>query len=199
MVSPSGIAHQSLRSRDKPRALESRLQALDAASRLRDLARGLRSPTLDQLGLAPALSSLLSEIEEERTALTTGLEVTGEAVRLADELELGVFRIAEEAVRNTVRHAGAHRLQVSLGFTPDSVSLSVSDDGHGFERDGTEQMTPGHFGLLGMAERTSLLGGEFEVRSAPGAGTVVSARVPLGARPLPGDWLGSSAEGGRAA
>ena len=178
---------------------ESRLQALDAASRLRDLARGLRSPTLDQLGLAPALSSLLSEIEEERTALTTGLEVTGEAVRLADELELGVFRIAEEAVRNTVRHAGAHRLQVSLGFTPDSVSLTVTDDGHGFERDRTEQMTPGHFGLLGMAERTSLLGGEFEVRSAPGAGTVVSARVPLGARPLPGDWLGSSAEGGRAA
>jgi signal transduction histidine kinase len=160
---------------------ESRLQALDAATRLRDLARGLRSPALDQLGLAPALSSLLAETEEGCTALATDLKVRGQAARLAGDVELGVFRIAEEAVRNAVRHAGAHRLEVALDFAPDSVALTVKDDGRGFEGDRAEQVGSGHFGLMGMAERASLLGGEFEVRSAPGAGTVVAARVPLGA------------------
>ncbi len=160
---------------------ESRLQALDAATRLRDLARGLRSPALDQLGLAPALSSLLAATEEECAALATDLEVTGTAARLAGDVELGVFRIAEEAVRNAVHHAGAHRLEVALDFAPDSVGLTVKDDGRGFERDRAEQVGSGHFGLMGMAERASLLGGDFEVQSAPGAGTVVAARVPLGA------------------
>ena len=160
---------------------ESRVQALDAATRLRDLARGLRSPALDQLGLAPALSSLLAETKEGCTALATDLKVRGQAARLAGDVELGVFRIAEEAVRNAVRHAGAHRLEVALDFAPNSVALTVKDDGRGFEGDRAEQVGSGHFGLMGMAERASLLGGEFEVRSAPGAGTVVAARVPLGA------------------
>ena len=160
---------------------ESRLQALDAATRLRDLARGLRSPALDQLGLAPALSSLLAETEEGCAALSTDLRVRGQAARLAGDVELGVFRIAQEAVRNAVRHAGAHRLEVALDFASDSVALTVKDDGRGFEGDRAEQVGSGHFGLMGMAERASLLGGEFEVRSAPGAGTVVAARVPLGA------------------
>lgn len=163
---------------------ESRLQALDAAARLRDLARDLRSPALDQLGLAPALSSLLSETEGECTALTSELEVRGRAVRLKDDLELGLFRIAQEAVRNALRHADARRLRVSLDFTADSVALTVADDGRGFDHERLGQLGAGHFGLIGMAERASLLGGNFEVRSAPGAGTVVSARVPLGAGPL---------------
>ena len=157
---------------------EARMQALDAAARLRTLARDLRPPALDELGLAAALSSLLTDVEDEAGLLAT-FKVTGAEARLAPEIELGAFRIVQEAVRNTLRHAGANHLLVTVGFRTDELALSVSDDGRGFVPDGLGDQGSGHLGLLGMRERTRLLGGDLEVRSAPGQGTVVEATVPL--------------------
>lgn len=160
---------------------EARLQALDAASRLRALARDLRPPALDQLGLVAALSSLLADIEEE-DSLASELQVSGDKARLPPEVELGAFRIAQEAVRNTLRHAQAHQLRVALRFEPGELAITVTDDGRGFPPDSTDEFAPGHLGLLGMAERARLLGGKLEVRSAPGKGTVIDVSMPLGAR-----------------
>ena len=157
---------------------EARSQALKAASRLRTLARDLRPPALDELGLAAALSSLLTDVEDEAGPVAT-FKVTGTEARLAPEIELGAFRIVQEAVRNTLRHAGASQLLVTIGFRTDGLALSVSDDGRGFVPESLGEQGSGHLGLLGMRERTRLLGGHLEVRSAPGQGTVVEATVPL--------------------
>lgn len=157
---------------------EARSQALGAATRLRTLARDLRPPALDELGLAAALSSLVSDVEDE-AVLDATFKVTGTETRLAPEIELGVFRIVQEAVRNALRHAGASRLLVTVRFQTDEIALSVSDDGRGFVPEGLGDQGSGHLGMLGMHERMRLLGGRLEVRSAPGEGTVVEATVPL--------------------
>ncbi len=153
-------------------------QALAAATRLRSVARDLRPPALDELGLAAALSSLMADVEDEE-GLVAELQVHNVAGRLRPEVELGAFRIVQEAVRNTVRHAGASRVDVVLAGDGDHLSVSVTDDGAGFAPTGTGGVGAGHFGILGMRERARLLGGQLELRSAPGEGTVVQACIPL--------------------
>lgn len=156
---------------------EARAQALAAAVRLRSIARDLRPPALDQLGLLAALSSFLAEVDDQ-TPLCTDLEVTGPEERLAHDVELAAFRIVQEAVRNTVRHSGASHVRVDIGFEPDSLVLCVNDDGRGFVEDQVDEFASDHLGLLGMAERASLLGGHLEVHSTPGHGTLIRAILP---------------------
>ncbi|MHB8245431.1 MAG: sensor histidine kinase [Acidimicrobiales bacterium] len=157
---------------------EARHQALEAAARLRTLARDLRPPALDQLGYVAAISSLVADVDEEST-LDAKLEVTGTESRLLPEVELGAFRITQEAVRNTLRHAAARQLRVAVAFLPDSLTLTVADDGDGFVPEGFDDLGSGHLGLLGMRERARLLGGRLEVRSIPAHGTVVEASIPI--------------------
>ncbi len=154
-----------------------RSQALDAAARLRSLARDLRPPALDQLGLVPAISSFVADIGEEGT-VQASYTVSGDIVRLQPDVELGIFRIVQEAVQNTVRHAAAHRLDVSVDFRESDVSVRVTDDGRGFNGRPPDAEGSAHLGLLGMGERTRLLGGRLEIRSEPGAGTSVEAVFP---------------------
>ncbi len=162
-----------------PRGLgDDRRGALETAARLRTLARELRPPTLDDLGLVAALSSLLANVNEE-TDLTTEFQVVGEAVRLTPEVELGVFRIVEEMVRNTVRHARARQLQVLIAFGTNELELTVVDDGCGFTPESLDSPTTRHLGLLSMSERSRLLGGHLELRSEPGGGTSITVRIPL--------------------
>jgi signal transduction histidine kinase len=161
---------------------EARGQALEAAARLRTLARDLRPPALDELGLVAALSSLLTDVEDE-AGLDATLKVTGTETRLTPEIELSAFRIVEEAVRNTLRHAGASQLLVTVGFRADGFTLSVADDGRGFAPEDLGEHGSEHLGLLGMRERTRLLGGRLELRSTAGQGTVVEATVPLDRSP----------------
>ncbi len=152
--------------------------SLDAAARLRTLARDLRPPTLDQLGLVAALSSLIADIEDEAEP-NTELRVFGAETRLASEVELGAFRIAQEAVRNTLGHAGASHLLVTITFGPEKLALTITDDGQGFDPVSLGTQDRQRLGLLGMHERARLLGGHLDVRSAPGQGTVVEATIPL--------------------
>ncbi len=158
---------------------EAREQSLDAAARLRTLARDLRPPALDQLGLVAALSSLLVDLDEEVTGLGSDLVVTGEAGRLDPDVELGAFRIAQEALRNAVRHGKASSVRMTVAFGAEDLALAIADDGCGFEPSAIGEVASDHFGLLGMAERASLLGGQFDVSSSPGTGTVVTATLPF--------------------
>jgi PAS domain S-box-containing protein len=162
-----------------PRSLgNDRRGALESATRLRTLARELRPPTLDDLGLVAALSSLLADVDEE-TDLTTEFQVVGDAVRLTPEVELGAFRIIEEAVRNTVRHARARQLRLFIALGTHELELTMVDDGCGFTPESLDSRTTKHLGLLSISERSRLLGGHLQLRSEPGGGTSITVRIPL--------------------
>lgn len=159
-----------------------RAQALDAAGRLRALVKDLRPPALDQLGLVPALSGLLREMEELQPGLVTDLRTSGEARRLEPQVELAAFRVVQEAVRNVVKHADAAHLTVTVDFGDRELRICVDDDGRGFDPaappSGQAWARLGraeHFGLVVMAERANLQGGSLEIRSSPGHGTRIQA------------------------
>ena len=84
--------------------------------------------------------------------------------------------MAQEAIHNVKKHAGARQLFVQLGYGPDEIALEVRDDGQGFAAG--EAPAPGHYGLTGMSERAAVIGGTLEVTSEPGGGTTVRLRVP---------------------
>jgi signal transduction histidine kinase len=157
-------------------------QVLDAAAGLRSLARDLRPPTLDRLGLVAALTSLVADLEDD-AGLHVRFQITGAEDRVAPELELGAFRLIQEALRNVVRHAETDTCTVTVGFLPNELRLRVDDAGLGFDPDSEDQPGSGQLGLLGMRERTRLLGGALLIKSSPGKGTVVEATLPL-VRPL---------------
>ncbi len=157
--------------------LETRVELLEIIGRLRDVARGLRPPGLDQLGLVAAVRGLLADVEDAH-AVRLDFEVTGTQVRLAADAELGAFRIIQEAVSNVTRHASAHAARVGLHYDEDALRIRVADDGIGFDaRPGTGAVG-GQLGLVGMRERADLLGGRLVVSSAPGKGTAIEARLP---------------------
>ncbi len=165
---------------------ETRNQALDAATRLRTLARDLRPPALDQLGLVAALSSLVADIDDEGAA-TTNLAVRGTPTRLSPDVELGAFRIVQESMRNAQRHANARHLRVSVEFGDDALHVSVIDDGSGFDQEvslRSDSEAPS-LGIVGMRERARLLGGSLTVQSTLGVGTVVEAIIPFDAPSRP--------------
>ncbi|HLY23972.1 MAG TPA: sensor histidine kinase [bacterium] len=156
--------------------------ARDSAERivqeLRERIRALRPAVLDDLGLAAAIEQIVGRYRQE-TGATGEFRVHGAARRLSAETEVGLFRIAQEAVRNAERHARATRLHVDLGFDAGQVRLRVIDDGAGFVLDGNRGLAAdGHFGLLGMRERAHLLDGSLDIRTSPRGGTQITVAVP---------------------
>jgi signal transduction histidine kinase len=146
-------------------------QLTTAIGDLRSLITELRPAALDELGVKPALESLAARFERQ-TDIEVELDV-GDA-RLAPEVESTVYRLVQEALSNIAKHAGARRVAVALTRDEGDLALVVRDDGGGFD--------PGRgssgFGLIGMRERLALVGGTLEVRSAPGTGTELRARIP---------------------
>jgi two-component system sensor histidine kinase UhpB len=151
----------------------------DTVAELRSIARGLRPSILDDLGLVASINQVVVEATG-RQGLTGEFLVAGTERRLPPAVELAVFRIAQEAVTNVERHASARNLAVALDFDDAGVRLLVEDDGVGFSRDGAGIAGDGHsLGLPGMHERARQAGGRLVVRSRPGHGTTVEARVPV--------------------
>ena len=146
-------------------ALDQVVSELAAAIReLRELARGIRPPALDE-GLAAALEHLAA-----RTPLPTAIEASPGA--LDDEVEAAAYFFASEALTNTVKHSGATRASVTALRDNGDLVVSVSDDGGG-----GASAEPGS-GLEGIADRLAALGGRLTVSSPPGQGTTVSAHLP---------------------
>jgi two-component system sensor histidine kinase UhpB len=148
--------------------------------RVRQLSLSLRPPQLDDLGLAAALRSHL-----DRQARVAGLqahfEMEGAPQEFPADTETACFRVAQEAINNVLRHARARNLWVRLFTAGGRLAISVRDDGRGFDIDAVRERSAGggSLGLLGMEERMALAGGSFELRSAPGQGTVLLATFPL--------------------
>jgi signal transduction histidine kinase len=140
---------------------------------LRALVFELRPADLEQEGLAPAIRK-----HAEVLARVHGVRIEVDADcdrRLEPRTEQGLFRIAQEALGNAVKHAGAQTVHVRLALANGTLALRVSDDGCGFEPDDAARR--GRLGLVSMRERADRLGGALVIDSAPGAGTTVSLDV----------------------
>ena len=140
----------------------------------------LRPMTLDDLGLVPTLERYLDNIEEQEHA-PVHLKVRGPKTRLKSAVEVAVFRTVQEAVNNAQRHAQANRIDVTLEFGDDTLVITIKDDGVGFDYDQLKKEWADResFGILNMQERIELLSGEFDIKSLPGKGTTVIAKVVL--------------------
>lgn len=149
-----------------------------ATEELRRICTGLRPPLLDDLGLDPAVRSLVQEFES-----VSGIEVRfrmdlAEKIFVSKEVELCAYRILQEALTNIKRHANATLVTIQLVTTPGKLTLRVKDNGEGFDMSGLGDLQG--WGLEGMRERANLAGGSLEIHSIRKHGTEIVFRVPLG-------------------
>jgi two-component system, NarL family, sensor kinase len=154
-------------------------QAKDLTTAALDEARraiaGLRPSVLDDLGLGPSLESLA------HTVVGPEIDVEIASCRLPAHVEVALYRIAQEALQNVMKHAGAERVTLRLSTAEGSVQLLVEDDGRGFRPADAGRSRNGEpsYGLVGMRERAELVGARLEVTSKPGAGTRVLIELPV--------------------
>jgi signal transduction histidine kinase len=169
---------KSIGLRDAVRKLQT--QAKDMAAEIHRLSYKLHPAKLDHLGLAPAVKSLCNELTESGR-LRVEFHQTGFPATLNSDVTLCVYRIAQESLRNCVKHSGAESARVVLTRTRHAVRLLVSDNGCGFNTK-TASMDKG-LGFISMKERLHILGGEFNVYSKPLRGTRIEVSVPLTHQP----------------
>lgn len=149
----------------------------EAMEELRRIARGLRPPALDMLGLGPAIESHARNIADA-TGMAMDLRLDDIGHRLPPEAELALYRVIQEALSNLARHSGADTFSVQLGLAGNHVFADVEDNGRGFDV-ASAMSSNGGLGLFGMQERASYVGGSVEIASEPGAGTRVHVLVPI--------------------
>jgi two-component system sensor histidine kinase UhpB len=143
-----------------------------AMEELLSLARQLRPQALDDHGLVPAIEAQLSRFAAQG-GVEARLRTDGDPEELGEAAQTAIYRTVQEALQNIGRHAAATAVEVELDVEGPRAQLRVRDDGSGFNpREGTNRL-----GLRGMAERARLVGGELDVRSAPGGGTTVTLRI----------------------
>lgn len=145
---------------------------------VRRLSHDLRPATLDRLGLVPALEWLASQVPSE---ISVDVKAFGIERRLPAEVELVLFRIAQEALSNVRRHSQATKAEVKVEFEDKKTRITVSDNGKGFALPETmgDLVKAGRLGLAGMQERIQLLNGSLKVESEPGSGTTVTVEAPI--------------------
>lgn len=151
---------------------ETRALANQAMTELLTLARQLRPTALDDLGLVAAIGGQVEQLK--RGGLDAGFEAEGDFSDLDPDVQLVVYRVAQEALVNAARHSESARVGVRLNRDWENVELSVRDDGQGFAFEQSEQ----GLGIGGMRERALLVGGELTIESRPGQGTTVRLTVP---------------------
>ena len=140
---------------------------------IRNIALLLRPSMLDDLGLIPALEWQAREVSR-RCGVKVKVKAENVSDALPDAVRTCVYRVVQEALTNVSRHSGAKNAEVAVEQTADSLLLTVSDDGSGFDLQKTRRI-----GLLGMEERVKQLGGTLETKSQPGSGTTLRVTLPL--------------------
>jgi two-component system sensor histidine kinase DegS len=153
----------------------------DELDRLRDIIHDVRPSSLDDLGLMAAVEALVARHRRDAgPALRLGFDLDHEAGRASErlhpEVEVAIYRIAQEALTNALKHAGARSIEIAVAEIEGEVGVRIRDDGIGFDVRASPEA--GGFGLLGMQERVDLLDGRLRISSAPGKGTTLEARVP---------------------
>ncbi len=166
-----------------PRRAAKNLQRLedmvaDALTELQRLIADLRPSHLDDLGLPSTLRWYAGELEG-RAGLPVSVVITGRERALSAPVNIALFRVAQEALTNVVKHAIADAVVVGLCYGPEAVTITVSDDGQGFDVQWAQsQAQRAAYGLLGMRERAELLGGQFDLTSTFGQGSQVRVTIP---------------------
>jgi len=151
-------------------------QAID---RLHALTVNMRPPVLDECGLSSQLRAYVGRLRSH-AAQEIRLDVSPDIGRLAADIELACFCIIQEGLTNAIRHSGANRVRVRMRPTADALTITIRDDGRGFDVAAAAALAArrGTIGLLRIRERASLVGGRLEVESTPGGGTKVLAYLP---------------------
>jgi len=150
---------------------------------VRQIINDLRPNVLD-LGLSAAVDWQIAEFRR-RTGASCELVQNKDEVQVSDRCATALFRILQESLTNITRHAQASRVRVELRSRPDRISMTVADNGVGIQRTGRHKL--GSFGLVGIEERVTILGGSFDISEAPGGGTTINVSIPVeGQSPSPG-------------
>ena len=173
------LAHETPAER-APEVAELKRLVNQAMDELLNLARQLRPSALDDHGLVPAIETQLKRFGA-RTGIEVRLDTRGDPDHLPEVVQTAIYRVAQEALTNVTRHAGATIVELDLAENEGGAELRVRDDGSGFDPSviaRNSEGPSGGLGLVGMAERARLVGGELDVRSAPGGGTTITLRVP---------------------
>lgn len=157
---------------------ELRELTVDALESVRRMAMDLRPAALDDLGLVPALQTY-AEKYSRNWPVSVNVSVNYLGRRLPADVELVLYRVVQEALANISKHASASSATVSLSRRRNEVTLSIEDDGVGFDATDGPRADGSGLGLFGMRERLALVGGELQVKSEKGQGTMITARVPL--------------------
>ncbi|MCK4784141.1 MAG: PAS domain S-box protein, partial [Desulfobacteraceae bacterium] len=158
---------------------ELRQKANNIMQGVRRLSQDLRPAALDRLGLLAALEWLASDVAEY-SGIATKLNVLGSRRRLTEEVQLVLFRIVQEALRNVWRHSQATKAEITVEFDESKTRIIVSDNGKGFNLPQTIDVLAkdGKLGLAGMQERVRLIGGTLTVQSQPGKGSTITVELP---------------------
>jgi PAS domain S-box-containing protein len=158
------------------RVRQARARVTEIAQEVHGLSHRLHSSKLEFLGLATTAGSFCREFSE-KTNVEIVFEHAGIPDNLPKEVSLCLFRVLQEGLQNAVKHSGVRSFAVDLQSTGESIELTVTDFGSGFEEQ--DAFTGPGLGLISMRERLQLVHGELSVKSQPGAGTTIRARVPL--------------------
>ncbi len=160
---------------DRARVLAAQVKRL--SSDVHDLSHQLHPAKLAQLGLLAAVRGLCAELARSH-ALLIDFSHHDVPVAIAEDVALCLYRIAQEALQNVIKHSGARHAEVVVSGSDEAIVMRVADDGHGFDPDAVEQH--GRLGLISMRERLRLVGGTLAIDTRPGEGTQLLVRVPLG-------------------
>lgn len=147
---------------------------------IREMCTDLRPPSIDYLGLGSAITSYVQDWEE-RTQVKVKLKLAENLVRLPEEIELSIFRIIQESLFNTEKHAKAHNVEIELKHpNPRSLSITITDDGVGLPEnfDLSTLSAQKHYGLLGITERVTLLGGHLKIHNQASGGALIQIEIP---------------------
>ncbi|OFZ17776.1 MAG: hypothetical protein A2X94_04200 [Bdellovibrionales bacterium GWB1_55_8] len=179
--SPAGPESELL----KPQLAALEIRAHEMLITLRRLLLDLRPSVLDTMGFLPALQWYLERLEREH-GIRGRVSAESDGLHLSPESEMNLFRIFQEALNNVVQHSQAQHVFVTINQADNMVEMVIEDDGRGFDLaslktrptpSGTDERG---LGLLGITERSELLGGQMQVQSTPGEGTNISVRIPAG-------------------
>lgn len=148
----------------------------NALYEVRHIIYDLRPMALDDLGLVPTLKKYLQTVEEYYQRARIHFLYLGKEQRLANNMEVALFRLIQESVQNALKHSGADTIQVKLEVTSRQVIAIIKDNGTGFDVNEKKENT---FGLIGMRERVQMLDGKLEIQSKIGQGTTVMIKIPM--------------------
>lgn len=170
-------------SEKRPDELSKRLEELrdrtsDILRGVRSLSQAMRPPMLEEVGLLAAIQGIANELARQQE-ITVNFEVKGIPRRLSPDIELTLFRVAQEAANNVSKHSKATKSTFQLFFSSEKVQLRISDNGQGFETSTTTKGSTysGKLGLIGMRERAKLVGGFLTILSKPGKGTTIALEI----------------------